>query len=30
MNALAMAPDGRSFAIGLNDGTILVYPMPPE
>jgi WD40 repeat protein len=30
MNAMAMAPDGRSFAVGLNDGTILIYPMPPN
>jgi hypothetical protein len=25
---LAVAPDGRSVAIGLADGTVLVYPMP--
>jgi WD40 repeat protein len=26
---LAIAPDGRSVAIGLSDGTSLIYPMPP-
>jgi WD40 repeat protein len=29
-NSIAIAPDGETFAIGMSDGTILVYPMPPN
>jgi WD40 repeat protein len=29
-SSLAISPDGRTFAAGMSNGTILIYPMPPE